>query len=106
MSRWADDVRAAGAKPTGAEVRPAATVALLRDGAEGLEVLMGQRATKLDFHGGAWVFPGGRIDEADYDDTGDIVIAARNAAAREAMEEAGVVVEPTTLVHFSNWTTP
>ncbi len=106
MTKWADEVRAAGAKPTGVAVRPAATVALLRDGAEGVEVLMGQRATKMDFHGGAWVFPGGRIDEDDYDGSADIVRAARNAAAREAMEEAGVVVDADALVHFANWTTP
>jgi 8-oxo-dGTP pyrophosphatase MutT (NUDIX family) len=106
VNKWADDVRAAGAQPTGVPVRPAATVALLRDGDEGLEVLMGQRATKLDFHGGAWVFPGGRIDDVDYDGTRDIVRAARNAAAREAMEEAGVVVDADALVHFANWTTP
>ncbi|HEY3833447.1 MAG TPA: NUDIX domain-containing protein [Acidimicrobiia bacterium] len=106
MSRWADEVRAAGAQPTGVPVRPAATVALLRNGDTGIEVLMGQRATKMDFHGGAWVFPGGRIDDEDYDQSRDIVRAARNAAAREAMEEAGVTVDADALVHFSNWTTP
>ncbi len=106
MKKWTDEVRAAGAVPTGAPIRPAATVALLRDGVEGLEVLMGQRATKMDFHGGAWVFPGGRIDPEDYAGTGDIMLAARNAAAREAMEEAGVRVDADALVHFANWTTP
>ena len=85
---------------------PAATVVLVRDGASGLETLMLKRDSRLAFAGGAWVFPGGRIDAEDYDETGDIVVAARNAAAREAMEEAGVVVEPDALVHFSNWTTP
>ena len=28
----------------------------------GLEVLLAKRSSKLAFHGGAWVFPGGRID--------------------------------------------
>ena len=80
---------------------------LLRDGDGGLEVLLGKRSSKLKFHGGAWVFPGGRIDPEDYaDDPDDLDAAARRAAAREAKEEAGVDVDPDTLVHFSNWTTP
>jgi 8-oxo-dGTP pyrophosphatase MutT (NUDIX family) len=80
---------------------------LLRDGEEGLEVLLGRRSSKLAFHGGAWVFPGGRIDPGDYaGDPNDIEGAARRGAAREAKEEAGVDVDPGTLVHFSNWTTP
>ncbi len=107
MTEWTKQLRATGGEPTGAEIRNAATVALLRDGAGGLEVLMGKRATKLDFHGGSWVFPGGRIDDDDWAESGgDILVAARFAAAREAMEEAGVVVDSHGLVHFSNWTTP
>jgi 8-oxo-dGTP pyrophosphatase MutT (NUDIX family) len=80
---------------------------LLRDGDNGLEVLLGRRSSQLKFHGGAWVFPGGRIDPDDYagDDT-DLPTAARRAAAREAKEEAGVDVDPDALVHVSNWTTP
>ena len=31
-----------------------------------LEVLLARRSSKLAFHGGAWVFPGGRIDPDDY----------------------------------------
>lgn len=107
MDNWAKQLKDSGAQPTGAAIRNAATVALLRDGDNGLEVLMGKRATKMDFHGGAWVFPGGRIDDADWEDANDEVLhAARVAAAREAMEEAGVFVTPTGLVHFSNWLTP
>ncbi len=89
------------------EAAPAATVVLLRDGETGLEVLLGRRSSKLKFHGGAWVFPGGRIDPEDYvDDPADVDAAARRAAAREAKEEAGVDVDPDALIHFSNWTTP
>ena len=47
---------------------PAATVVLLRDGADGVETLMLRRDSKLAFAGGAWVFPGGRIDPEDYPD--------------------------------------
>ena len=70
-------------------------------------MLLARRSSQLAFHGGAWVFPGGRIDPDDYaDDTSDLDAAARRAAAREAKEEAGVDVDPDTLVHLSNWTTP
>ena len=91
----------------GAVSVPAATVVLLRDGDTGLEVLLARRSSKLAFHGGAWVFPGGRIDPADYGDApDDLPRAARFAAVREAKEEAGVDVDPDALVHLSNWTTP
>jgi 8-oxo-dGTP pyrophosphatase MutT (NUDIX family) len=104
---WIEERRAAGAQPTGAVAAPAATVVVLRDGEVGLEVLLARRSSKLKFHGGAWVFPGGRIDAEDYADApDDVVAAARRAAAREAMEEAALVVDPDALVHVSNWTTP
>lgn len=46
--------------------RPAATVVLLRPGPTGdLEVLLTRRKESLAFFGGAYVFPGGRIDSAD-----------------------------------------
>jgi 8-oxo-dGTP pyrophosphatase MutT (NUDIX family) len=95
------------AAPTGIEAAPAATVVLLRDGDHGLEVLLERRSSKLAFHGGAWVFPGGRIDPEDYaGDPTAVAAAARRAAVREAKEEAGLDVDPEALVHLSNWTTP
>ena len=45
--------------------RPAATVVLLRDADEGLEVLMIRRHAQSDVLGGAYVFPGGKLDAAD-----------------------------------------
>lgn len=66
-----------------------------------------QRSEHLASHGGAWVFPGGRIDAKDHAASGgDIVAAARAAAVREAREEAGVIVAPERLVLFSRWITP
>jgi len=47
------------------EPLPAATVLLLRDGPDGLEVLMTRRAMTASFAPGAYVFPGGGIDAAD-----------------------------------------
>lgn len=87
---------------------PAATVILLRDAGDGLETLMLRRNSKLAFHGGAWVFPGGRIDPEDYPahDANNDMAAARRAAVREAHEEAGLVVAAEQLVFLSHWTTP
>ena len=66
---------------------PAATVVPLRDGPEGLEALLLLRNARLDFVGGAWVFPGGRIDTADRIAARNDTDAARIAACREALEE-------------------
>jgi len=85
---------------------PAATVVLVRDGDAGLEVLMLHRVSKVAF-GGMWVFPGGRVDEGDRraDDTDD-QSGARRAAAREALEECALAVDPDDLVAFSHWLPP
>jgi 8-oxo-dGTP pyrophosphatase MutT (NUDIX family) len=45
--------------------RPAATVITVRDGANGYEILMLRRNLNSDFVGGAYVFPGGGVDESD-----------------------------------------
>ena len=84
---------------------PAATVVVLRDGSDGMESLMLHKNSRVAF-GGMWVFPGGRIDEDDHDSSGDLITAARNAAAREAREEAAVALDPASLVHFSFWIPP
>ena len=94
------------------EVRFAATVVVLRDGAAGLEVLLVRRAPTLAFYGGAWVFPGGRIDPNDYDPAEAIdseralQVAATRAGARELHEEAGLLVAPHELTYFARWLTP
>lgn len=84
---------------------PAATVVLLRDSDTGPEVLMLRKNSKITF-GGMWVFPGGRIDPEDYPADNDLETAARTAAAREATEEASVMLSPTEFVLFSHWTPP
>lgn len=73
---------------------PASTVLLLRDGADGPEVLMGRRRPDLAF-GGVWVFPGGAVEEIDHDE--DLTRASgvedapwRAAAVRETAEEVGI----------------
>lgn len=93
---------------TDIEPVPAATVALLRgterDG--GMEVLLLRRSADLAFHGGCWVFPGGRIDAEDYGEDRLEYPAARRAAVRETREEAGIEIRPRQLVHTAHWTTP
>ena len=85
---------------------PAATVILVRDGEAGVETLMLHRTSKVAF-GGMWVFPGGRVEEADRrpEDPGDEA-AARRAAVRECVEECALLLEPDELVPFSHWTPP
>ena len=73
--------------------RPAATVLLLRDGAAGLEVFMVVRHREIEFAGGALVFPGGRVEEADAELAGgDPLGAYRIAGIRETFEECGVLL--------------
>lgn len=77
---------------------PAATLVIFRDARTGAaELLMVERAKAMVFAAGALVFPGGRIDPGDHlladriggdrDDT-----AARIAAIRETIEEAGLPI--------------
>jgi len=87
-----------------AKPQPAATVMLLRDGDDGMEVFMIVRHHKSDVHAGALVFPGGRVDPEDYElavdaavfppqDGVDAAMAAlRVAAVRETFEECGVLL--------------
>lgn len=98
---YAADPRAAG---DGTPAIPAATVVLLRDAPEP-QVLMVHKTSKIAF-GGMWVFPGGRIDPEDHPADGDLDVAARNAAARETLEEAGIASSPEEFVWFSHWTPP
>lgn len=73
---------------------PAATLILMRPGAEGApEILMMERAENMAFAAGALVFPGGRIDPQD----GALAsafpqadAAARIASIRETIEETGI----------------
>lgn len=90
---------------------PAATVIVLRDAdsrQRGIEVLLLRRNAKTAFHGGAWVFPGGHIDPEDHNPAApdDMLASARQAAVREAEEEAGLRLSTETLLYFSHWTTP
>ncbi|MBA3592818.1 MAG: NUDIX hydrolase [Pseudomonadota bacterium] len=93
--------------------RPAATVVLLRDAPAGLEVFLMKRHGLSDVLGGAYVFPGGKVDAADAEldmlahgdqapsalhaglgesDISEATASALYVAAlREAFEESGVL---------------
>ena len=93
--------------PATPDPRPASTVALLRDTANGLETLLLKRNQALLFAGGLWVFPGGAIDEEDIAAAdGDIQLASRLAAVREALEESGLEPRLEDMIQLSHWTTP
>ena len=77
----------------GVAARPAATVLLVRDGPDGLQVFMVVRHHKIDFASGALVFPGGKVEPEDFLlGRDDIERASRHAAIRETFEECGVLL--------------
>lgn len=90
---------------------PSATVTLVRDTADGLEVLMMQRRLQSSFVPGMYVFPGGSIDEEDHAHELQSLCAPMNdtsasamlgvergglaywvAVIRESFEEAGLLI--------------
>ena len=84
-----------------APIRPAATVLLLRDSAQGLEVLMTRRSMTASFAPGAYVFPGGGVDALDATShpqahrraaQSDLHLTQAIAAIRESFEELGVLL--------------
>lgn len=85
--------------PLEAMPRPAATVLLVRNGADGLEVFMVVRHHAIDFASGALVFPGGRVEESDHliaqsatEGKNDPLMPFKIAAIRETFEECGVLL--------------
>jgi 8-oxo-dGTP pyrophosphatase MutT (NUDIX family) len=83
--------------------RQAASVIVLRGGAQHLEVLLVRRTPHARFMGGVWVFPGGAVDEGE----GEGDDAHRAAAVRELREEAAIALtDGDGLVAFSRWITP
>jgi 8-oxo-dGTP pyrophosphatase MutT (NUDIX family) len=81
------------------QARVASSLILLRDSDSGPEVLLVQRNPEQRFMGGAWVFPGGALDDGDEDE--------RHTAARELTEEAGIeLAADAELCRYSRWITP
>lgn len=100
-------------EPSDSPIRASATVVMLRDGAQGLEVFLLRRHGLSDVLGGAYVFPGGKLDDEDADPTlhslmdrapsqlqralaepelaPSMAAALFVAAVRETFEESGVL---------------
>jgi 8-oxo-dGTP pyrophosphatase MutT (NUDIX family) len=117
------------------QVRDAATVVLLRDTPDGLQTFVLRRVASMAFAPRMHVFPGGRVDEADFRETVHLVdsdvhamalrasctvdelVALYSCAVRETQEEAGVwlaardeaghlVIDPRSVPLFDHWVTP
>ncbi len=108
-----------------AEARAAATVVLIRSApAAQVDVLLVRRNDKVAFMAGAYVFPGGRVDESDIT-AADVEARTRDtipsrfadlssaeelpyriAAVREMHEEAGVILAIDALIPIAHWVTP
>lgn len=80
---------------------PAATLMLLRDGADGLEVLMTTRHREAGFAAEAMVFPGGKVNPGDHalarscaasPGLDEAALTFRVAALRETFEECGLLL--------------
>ncbi len=69
------------------DVRPATTVLLLREGEQGVEVFLVKRHGKSRFMPGAWVFPGGRVDDEDHLMPESMVSGGEHTAARLGLSE-------------------
>lgn len=105
------------------EPRPASTVVVVRSSATGtFEVLLVKRNDRVAFMAGAYVFPGGRVDESDRAAAQDATflhepprfpdlspaeeLPYRAAAVRELTEEANVTIGVDDLAPFAHWVTP
>ena len=100
---------------TDVPIKNASTIVLLRRDEGETRILMGQRGSKAVFMPDKFVFPGGRVDDTDYNVPGiirtsseqisllntnapsDMADALTNAAIRELWEETGLVMGRTSL---------
>jgi len=74
-------------EPPDLDARAAATLAILRDGPDGLEILVTVRPRSLRFMGGATVFPGGAVSSSDRDPRWERVSTLTRVHAGELMNE-------------------
>jgi 8-oxo-dGTP pyrophosphatase MutT (NUDIX family) len=79
------------------------TAVLLRERGASVETLLIRRPDRGSF-AGAWVFPGGVVEQGDIAAGDDDALDAARAAARECEEEVGL--RPVDLRAFSCWVPP
>ena len=82
----------------------AATILLVRDGGDGLEILLLKRNSNAKNMADVWMFPGGKIDEEDAGS--NELERAATGGLRELREEADISLELDSLTTFSHWLTP
>ena len=101
------------------ELIDAASVLILRDSAEGPQVLLTRRAAGMKNFADAWVFPGGHEDAADAQPLPDPDVDAtansaadlswrrsNRAAVRETLEETGLQLSHELLIRWAHWLPP
>ena len=81
-----------------------ATILLIRDGDQGLEILLLKRNSNAKNMADVWMFPGGKIDAEDMGNT-ELERAAAGGL-RELSEEASISLNVESLTTFSHWLTP
>lgn len=107
--------------------RDAATVVLLREAGSAMEILLLCRGKSTTVMNNAWVFPGGKVDQDDFNQSEavtnalasapEVLLAEQDldtahasalfvAACRETEEETGVTITPDQLIPWSRWITP
>jgi 8-oxo-dGTP pyrophosphatase MutT (NUDIX family) len=76
------DLNSGGALPAGRKLRPAGVLVAFQQGADGLDLVLTKRSSRLKHHPGQIAFPGGKVDDGDVDEIA--------AALREAHEEVSL----------------
>lgn len=82
--------------PVPAKLKPSASIILLREGEQGVELFVVRRNAKMRFAAGATAFPGGALDQQDIDFAGavnpsDKLLPYQINAIRELFEETGLL---------------
>lgn len=79
--------------------QPASTVVLARPRADGaFEIFMNRRPEKMDTYAGVYVFPGGRVESADW--SAPMLDLVRGISPADAQQKLGSAFEPAVCLGF------